>query len=116
MALVKTDDTLPQSNPQSDVIRVMAVYTSWHQHFELCKDMLERLAEYTEALERGTLVFNVLQENAQPGVGPDISRARDLITTAEFENRQAYAHHQRSPLRRGIEQALRTQRLFQWRL
>ena len=49
-----------------------------------CKDMLERLAEYTEALERGTLVFNVPQENAQPGVGPDISRARDLITTAEY--------------------------------
>ena len=49
-----------------------------------CKGMLERLAEYAEALEPGTLVFNVLQENAQPGVGPDTSRARDLITTAEY--------------------------------
>ncbi|KAK3178028.1 hypothetical protein OEA41_000160 [Lepraria neglecta] len=82
MALAKPDDALPQSNPQSDIICVMAVYTPWHQQFELtCSKDSPNMPKLSN---RAPLVFNVLQENPQPGVGFDTSRARDLITTAEY--------------------------------
>ena len=92
MALVKTDDALPQSNPQTNIIRLMAVYTSWHQLFELVSCSLKCVATGTEpplAVQRHARKTRRRFRSARTG-HPSVQRppgerpARDLIITAEY--------------------------------